>query len=482
MNASASGGLGIAGFLKHTDDSGSSGQWLKSWHKGGKGEIIVWLHTRAPIVPCMSHSFMREDEYTDKQSGKTVPTLRYPRYISPDPEVIHRNQYFRNEDGTLQIPPDLDPFLLLREWLRLADHLPLEEPIFKWNDEKNRKVVVWERGELSGLVKRGQNNFAHSIDTKIEYVYVMVNNDDIAAGPVLAREGKLLSQKISEVISFQQKQLGDVEGDPLQHPYAFLLTAQEAPSPMNIYKAHKAEPQRAPFTDEVWNQIASEDFPDPLPHGQPAEGDMAKIRADFEAVAQVELPFDAIFSEDPQERRSVMRPQASRRAPPRQSKAAEARGDVAAKPPLPVAGKPAAAPATTAKPVANQPVSQPAAGPQIRRKKVEPVAPPPAETIPCDDCKKPMLATDTKCANCGAEYEPIEDEAAAPAPAPAPVAAKPKTTTKPKPGAAAKPQSQQELPLSNEPVPIACWACSTRLDGEAICPSCGMDQGDQIPF
>ena len=100
-------GLGISGFIKHNDAQNSSrGQWLKQWKKNGKGEICVWLHTRAPIVPCHSHSFMLEDEYEDKETGRTLPVLRFPRFVSPDPEIVHKSQYFRNDDDTLQVPPE----------------------------------------------------------------------------------------------------------------------------------------------------------------------------------------------------------------------------------------------------------------------------------------------------------------------------------------------------------------------------------------
>jgi hypothetical protein len=363
-------GLGIAGLLKHTSDSGGGGQWLRTWRKKGVGEVTIWLHTRAPIVPCFSHSFMFEDEYEDKETQKTVPTLRYPRFVSPDAEIVHRNQYFRNDDGTMQVPPDLDPFLLLREWLRFgAEHIGLEDPIFKWHNAKERKDIVWERGTLSGQVKRGKNNFNHSLDTKLEYIYVVVDNDDVDAGPVLAREGKLVSQKIVEVIKHQQKQYGDVEGDPTQHPYAFQIIAEDASSPMNAYKAFKAE--RAAFSDEVWAQVSSEDFPDPLQYGQPSEGDMEKIRELFEQAAQVELPLDQIFSEDPAVRRDVTRPTGGgKRPPPRASKAAQSAGTgaqpkpAAVQPPVPQRS-------ATSKPDTSKPDATPAAAagggsPQMR--------------------------------------------------------------------------------------------------------------------
>jgi hypothetical protein len=489
-------GLGIASFIKHTNEGGGGKDWLRTWHKGGKGEITVWLHTRAPIVPSLTHSFMLEDEFEDKETGRMKPVLRYPRFVSPDAEIVARNQYFRNDDSykTMQVPPDRDPFLLLREWLRYADHIPLDAPVFQWNDEKNRKVVIWERGELSLLVKRQKNNFNHSLDVKLEYVYVVVDNENIDSGPVLMREGKLLSQKIVEVIKQQQKMHGEEEGDPVQHPYAFLLTAEDASSPMNVYKAFKNE--KAAFSDAVWEAISGDDFPDPLPYGQPAEGDPEKIRDAFERAMKVDLPLDEIFSEDPEVRRQLLKPTGMNRPPARASKASQVKA--AQNPPPPDARpKPTNGAATNAgKPAAATSASKPAAatgGPQMRRRRVEPPPPPEpepaAERIPCDaeGCGFQMLLTDTKCERCGAKYEVVPD-AAAPAHEQAPPP-KPSTSAKPKPSstvASATSQKPTGAASASTPKPAAadlnCWSCGSELNGATTCPACQVDQGDDIPF
>lgn len=474
----ASGGLGIAEFLKHGGDGGGGrGGWLREWRKNGKGEATIWLHTRAPIVPAFSHSFMLEDTYEDKETKKKTPTLRFPRFISPDPEIVTRNQFFR-DNGILRTPPDRDPFLLLREWLRFADHLALEAPIFQWQHFKERKTIVWDRGEISGLVKRGKHNWNHSLDTKIEYIYIVVDHDDAAAGAVFAREGKLLSQKMVEVIGYQRKEFGEDQGDPCQHPYAFRWIADDSSGvPLNAYKCFKAE--AAVCSDEIWNAIADDNHPDPVPLGEPGDGDMAKIRDAFKAAAQVDLPLDKIFSEDSEERRALCRP--ATRAPARSSKAAQQRSEAAPKPPAPTPRQPAAAAAQKPAPTTS--------GPQPRRKKVEPKVEPEVETIPCDDCGHQMLPTDSKCGGCGTEYE--IDEASAPTLPPKKPAQAPATAaTRPKPGPPTKQAPVEETP-GDEPVagPTNCWSCQADLTaverdskGILLCANCGLDQGDDIPF
>lgn len=502
-------GLGIADFLKHSDDANSSGggKWLKQWRKKLPGEVTIWLHTRAPIVATCTHSFAFEDEVTDRETGRKKSILRFPRWVSPDSEVVHKNQYFREDDGTLQVLPDRDPFLLLREWLRFQDNLALDEVVFKWNDEKNRKQIVWERGHLTGQVKRGQQNFNHSLDTKTDYVYVVVDNDAPDAGPVLAREGKLLSKKMSDVIKHQRKTFGEVEGDPIQHPYAIQWVAEDANSPMDMYKAYKAE--RAELTDEIWAAISGDDFPDPLPFGEPGDGDFEKIRDAMEAAMQIELPLDQIFSEDPAVRRAVAKPGAAvPRQAARQSKAAQAKqSPAAARPPAPTtAAKPATRPAAAAKPAQHAPTTaagiatlatavaaavadaKPAAGPQTRRRKVDPPAEPQpepepeptpeVESIACEECGASMLVTDAKCEGCGAEYEVDAEPPPPPAAKPAvkPAATKPKPVTKPK---AEEPAAAE----SGEGKELKCWSCGEHIeDDKELCPHCGIDLGDDVPF
>lgn len=452
------GGLNISEFLQQTSDQGNRGAWLKNWRPDNVGEITVWLHTQAPIVPSFNHVFMLEDEVNDKETGRPKQILRYPRFVSPDPKVVHENQYFR-EGGELRVLPDQDPFLILREWLRKAEHIGLNDAVFEWRDFKNKQRVTWERGELSGLEKRGKQNFGHSLDTKTEFVYVVIDNADLGSGIVLAREGKLLGQKMGEVIKQQMSQFGEEEGDPKQHPYAFRWVARSmktVKSPMDSYVVYKDE--KAKLTDEVRGLIEAEEYPDPLPHGQPGDGDMVKIRDAMEKAAKVELPFDLIFSEDPEERRALITGRAGKRTPPK-SKAANPPAPKAAAVPPPQAAAPAAAPA--------------AAG---RRKKVDKPAEPPPELIPCEDCSTPMLPTEAKCAKCGAEYE--VDAPAAPPPAAAKVNGAKKGQDVKAPASIA---SNADDEAGEESPATECWSCGAALTNGS-CTACGIDQGDQLPF
>jgi hypothetical protein len=480
---------GIGSFTKHAKQNSFGGQWLNDWKDDKK--IVIWLHTLVPPAACWSHAFQLLDVVEDKENGGAPKRImRYPRFVSPDPELVHRNQYFRKDDDAMRVPPDRDPFLLLREWLRRADSIALDQAVFQWKNPKDNEVTTWVRGELSGLVKRARSNFGHSLDTKQEYIFAVVRNDAPEQGVFLARESQLLGRKVSEVITQQQGMLGEEGGDPLLHPYPFVWEAnKKAASPMDMYKAYKHE--GAECSDEVWAAISSEEYPDPAEFCVARDGDMEKVRAAMEAAAQVDLPLDEIFSEEPGvrlalalgQRRAARGPArmpaaaGSQPAPgglpatqqrPAQSSAAPAaqRPAGAQRPGAQRPASTAAAPSTARPGASPKPATTAAAAPpakaaagQPRRKKVEKPKEPEVEKIPCDDCQHPMLPTETVCTKCGAVYETEAVAVAGGEPAADPA-------------------------VEEQAGPVVCFACGCEVDANNKCmsTSCGIDQGDDIPF
>jgi hypothetical protein len=505
--------MGISSFVEHTRKNSFGGSFLDKWKDDGK--IVVWLHTLVDPVAVWSHSFCFLDTVEDKESGKQKAILRFPHYVSPDPETVHRNQYFRkDDDDTLRVPPDRDAFLLLREWLRRAEHISLEQGVFRWTNPKNNDVQTWTRGELSGLVKRGRN-FGHSLDTKQQYLFAVVRNDAPKDGVFLARETALLGKRIAEVIKQRQEEHGEDGGDPQKHPYSFVWSYDDkAKSPMDSYKAWKGDHE---LTQDVWDAITSDSPPDLTEFSTPRDGDQDKIRAAMEDAAQVDLPFDEIFSEDPAVRLdlalgrakarpptraaapppasapSVAKPPVPRPAPgpaaarpaasvpatPAQRPAAPAQSSAVAKPGPVVRSPPAAPPAQAARPngaqrpppatgptppVATPGPASPAVAGRTRRRKPdpepepEPAPEPEEEQVACDDCGIAMPVSATKCPNpaCGAEYDVDPDDAGEAAEA-----------------APAEPAAA---------VATECWSCQGPVANDK-CSSCGIEQqSDEIPF
>lgn len=538
-----SSGIGLREFLGRDPDSQKMGggggrrDYVdREWKK--KGEFIFWLHALASPLPAFVHSFAEEREFEDKETKKTKRYLGFPRFNSPDPERVHANQFFRSkETGILKIltldrddekytRSFADPFLILREWLRWEvdrKRLSTEEVVFEWQNPKERELIRWEAGHLSGLEKRGERNWSASLDTKNEYVFVVVPEVN-PEKPLIFQETQLIGDAIRKVIKEQIESDGD-EGDPLgAKPYAFKVKYDaDEKSPMKKYTALRYN--QAKYRDEIYELINSEEYPDPAEQVKFHRDDLTKIRAAFEAAAQIDLPLDQIFDPDPEVRRLILIGEYDQG----RSTKASPRGDTQRQ-------EPQDAPRTGARPPATPGAAKPARGaapPQGgaqapaapgRRLKAPPAEKPvEPETVPCDRCGKQMDPKASVCPHCGAEYEvdgepeaapqesPKEEpkkKGAAPPPAskesePAPEA--PKRTGGRKRGGAAPPA---EKPAPREPgddgpeedaiaaaesrnapdgTPTKCWACGDprikkNEKGVFVCENCGVDQEDAVPF
>lgn len=456
----------LDGFLSDTGRGGSA--WLSKWKEAGK--IVVWLHTKSSPVKVYAHSFIVEDEIKDDETGKKKKILRFPKFVGPDSAEVYDKQFFRNRDhGGPERAPDRDPFLILREWLRVkceAGELAHDDVVFEWTDHKNSSIIKWTAGELSGLVKTGKRNFNHTLAAKCEYILAVIDDAHPDKGAQIARESKLLGDKLREEIKNQIESDGD-DGNPEVNPYAFKWTFDGNASVANMYGVSRFN--RAKLTDEIRDALAS-DPPDIAKYAEVHPDDMTKIRAAFEAAAQIDLPLDQIFSEDPAVRRAILRGDvvksggtAGRRAPER-----ERQRETEAEPTP-----------RTRKKVERADDADEEPAPRTRKRKEEPKPEPKPEPkrIPCDECGHPMLPTESKCPKCGAEYEVDGDEK--------PATSKPATQAKP---ATSKPKAEPEDDGDDgDEKPSACWSCgSTKVkknaDGDDICGNCGVDLGDDIPF
>lgn len=537
----SSDGLGLDEFLGFDPDAekGSGGVWLKPWKK--EGSIDIFLHLGAKIHPVWNHQFLHEieiDEKNDKgeKTGRKELKLSWPRFVSPDVASIHANQYFRDKQtGILseQFNKDKnkkliggsqaeaymrDPFLILREYLYHAVEKKLVDPesvLFEWiNHKKRDELIQWRVGEITGHIKRKFDDRGNNVNTKLEYIFVVVNFKNPGDGPKIARTTKLIGDKMREEIARQIESKG-VEGNPFEHPYCFRwrFNANEK-VPMKMYDVFRVD--KNPCTDEIWQAIGGApdpekgetwdiiEAPETAEYANVNDGDMDKIRQAFEQAAQFKLPLDEIFSDDWKVRESVVtgaiitggaqRPSStaasSQQARPAPGATPGAARQTTAATPAPVArsvgARTVTAPTTPA---------APASEPQSRRKKKEepkPVEPPPVEMITCegpDDetpCGHMLRMDEAKCPKCGAEYD-IGEQVVAPEPPP------PKPQPTAPNGARRPPATTQAVTESNgEEAPEAkCIACGdTRLEtvttedgGTAVkCGNCGFDQGDTIPF
>jgi hypothetical protein len=437
--------MGIDDFL--TKDPGGNrrrGNFF-SWKE--KKSAVIWLAIGAKINYAYQHTFPREDEIDVEENGmkKKKRILRFDRFISPDSDKINRDQHFREKKlpgAPMQTPPDLDPFLITREYLRSAIDRGVIAPdtvVFEFWDPKANQgmggMIQWRAGYLSRHVDRGKVYWNVSIDSKLQYTFLVVDNEDLDAGVQIAQEGQGIGDGVRELMKQQIDSLGEDKGNPFKSPYAMKWSFNpNAGKPADMYSVYRFD--RAEYTETIYKAIAEyEELPDVSKLVTPQPEDMTKIRASMQTSMRIELPLDMIFSTEKTDRMAVMRGEvrggggAVVAAPRSTATAVPATTGGVARPTgtagvarpgaqAPQGGAPAPAAVQTPAPVAQAAApgsSTPSTGIPSRRKKVEaaPPPPPPVETIPCDDCGHAMLATDTKCGGCGAVYEVEADPAAA---------------------------------------------------------------------
>lgn len=420
-------GLGLDQFLNHNEDGGGRRKFL-NWKD--KGKATVWLSTRASVAyPTWGHPFYSIGTWTDKKTDEEKEALNFNRFVSPDAEIVHQSQFFRDDNtDRMRVPPLLDPFLLLREWLRFECDAPNDAVVFKWTDPKTSEITEWRKGRLARLVEKGGGDWNQTLDTKLEYMFVVVDNESPADGVQIVRGTKLLGDQMKLAIKQEMESNGE-KGNPLKNPYAFRwVYDKNAKSPMQSYRAFRYN--GADLTDEIRELIMSPDFPDPTPDCRPRDGDKAKIRAAMEDAAQMDLPWDLIFSPRWVDGGGEATSSSSKSAPSGRA----------------------------------QETSSGSGEPRTRRKKAEP--PPEVPRIPCDDCGHPMLPTEAKCVKCGAVYE-VDGE-----PEPAPAAATgQKLAATPTPAA----------PKTATPPSERCWSCQGPVVNNR-CTECGLDVTDEVPY
>lgn len=430
-------GLDIGGFLHYDEGTGIKRFDMRKFRK--RGEAWIWLSkATAPTVayPKWSHAFIVHGVRKD-DDGVEVKCLRFPRYVSPEARVVNEQQHFRDDNDAMRVPPLKDPFLLLREVLRRrvrSGELDASAVVFEWKNPSDGELIEWHAGHLSRLEDRTKKTWGHSLDTKLEWIFVIVDNEDPEAGPQIVTVPKLLGDCMRATIKAEMDSNGVEDGNPFINPYCFKWVFDENAKKMtDMYTAHRYN--KAKLTDEVLEAIESTDYADPAPMIVPSAGDKDRIRAAMEAAAQIDLPWDEIFVDAWEDDATEFDPaKMDAEKPPQKSNAA---------------------------------------GGRSRRKKKEPEADKGYDPVPCDECRYPMHPQWPHCPSCGTEYEIDGDPIDPPRSL---EELKQKRAQGEKPDATPKGGAKGKKEPEN--TAQQCWSCGADIaDGADHCDNCGIDLG-----
>lgn len=391
---------GIDDFISESKGGGGGGRrgnYLKSWSKNisekpARGEIRVWLHPRGKLLKRWSHTFYRLNTFKEKT------TVRMTRFNSMESTEVCRAQYFLDNAGNRETPPQICPFALTLEWVRQqvrSGKIGWMDKIFAIGadvegvDQKTVEVVYaggWiglfdskevkeSKDKLKELSKAGirvDNAYRQKGFAQMQWVLSVVDDDKSEDGAKIATESKTLGDKFGEAIDKHRKALENPSWSPIDavtktkqriegEPVLFLLE-HDSSKPRGMTNSVTVLPKAEP-SDEV---LAAFEQDPPDTSEVLAQSNVAQLRAWFEEYwcHKIVPPWNELFA-----------------------KAMER-----------VKGTPAAELPEEFNPdnMGGGSTSTTAAEDDDK-------------FVACDRCDKAMPADATKCPNCGAEYEVDKD-------------------------------------------------------------------------
>lgn len=404
-------------FLNYKGSETTGGKRLKGW-ANDPGFLNWWMHTQQFPIAIWYHRLPELVVWSPKDAQDTKKKNIWGRQLAcHEDDKILKKMYFRNDDGSREFPPKKCGLCRCVECVyQMVRRGQLQDTdlIFKWegSDKPEENIALhaggfanyWKRDKLSDAEKERLKNsgiyfsgkqgvWRENAQAKLNYIFVGVNQDDVAAGVQVAVQTKDVGEKVRATINKEIASNDGDAGNPFINPYCIQV----------LYKAEEKEfgkkydalrMNRFKLTPEIERLIKGEK---PSVKKYTDKFDQALVRSQLESHALVDLPWDRIFDVE-----------AGPVEPPGPKTSAQVPADVKpsapAAPPAPAAAAPAAS--------------------SGGRRRVEP----PKEEMgdPCDDCKAPMTKTQTKCTQCGAVYANDTPAPAAAAPAaPAAPAAEP---------------------------------------------------------
>jgi hypothetical protein len=388
-------------FLGHSGQT-TKNTYLGDWKGKTPAQVDTWLNVNAKISALWRHRVPRIAEVEDKQSREKRLEIWGLNANCPENEEVLKNIHKRDRNtGERLFPPTTCPVCMMIEWFWQevnAGKISWVEPVFEWRagegrSEKRQTVHAGglynaygkrnmsdaERKELTDAGIRLTDAWGESQLAKLNYIFVVVNQNDVKSGVQVAVETALLGDRVKSVIrkEIERYPNNPAKGNPIHSPYCIRWKYDEKAS--EIQKRYDAMPIEIPLSPEVEALIRAE-APDLSSLKGPPR--WSEVRENLEAHCLLkDVPWDRFFAKvkDQEEGTDF---EFGANAPP------------APAPKAPTPPPPAAAKAPVV--------------PQIdKREKEEPVC-------ACDGCGKEIKLSDTKCPHCGHSY--VVDAAPTPPP------------------------------------------------------------------
>ncbi len=310
-------------FLDHSGSDSGSTSVLK-WKEDGSIDVLI--HPRAPFYAVWSHSWFHLGK--DRETGE--PKIFFSRWNSYEDEEILKKSRFRGDDGEYEvqypwhtkpvsyhgarrIPPVLDPFALLLEWVREqidgTETIGWLDVIFDIDtDSGDDNATVIHAGGFCGLFSakdmdkeeetamkkagiRRSEAFKEEGKARMQYVMTVVPYKKPSEGPTVAIEAEALGKKFKQMI----KDMRDDGRDPRTNPVVFRWKYDEGASFSDKYSV--AVRTNDTITEDHTAALAKE-WPQEKVDRVISLGNLVALRESFERwwKHKVIPPWDAIFA------------------------------------------------------------------------------------------------------------------------------------------------------------------------------------------
>jgi hypothetical protein len=225
-------------FLRHRATERSAG-YLKSWKDKNPPEINTWMTMKRLPIILWQHPFAKAFVRENKDTRKSERLVYGGQWNCREDEAVLKRQYHRKDDGTRKVPPIKCPMCRMIELVRdLVEegHMHWLQPIFRFVADKEKESRVVHAGGLFGMFRnddmtddevkeakaagiRFDEAWMENSYAKCNYVFCVVDNDNVQEGVQIATVPALLGDKVKEVISDRSKSLGSEAGNPWLNPY-----------------------------------------------------------------------------------------------------------------------------------------------------------------------------------------------------------------------------------------------------------------------
>lgn len=452
-------------FLAHKTGAGAGGKFLKDWKKI-PGYIDTFLHTRRLPIVVWSHNFPKVFIKTVRETGVVTRKVFSTGWNCWEDEEVLKDQY-RVEEGRRLVPPQTCPMCRLTEvmrWFVFTNQIHWCTPVFNvptqpgeapiiihaggmFNQFGSKKLTDAQKEEMRKYRIFQTDAWKENCIPKAQYVFTIVDVNNVSAGVQITTESSLLGDKVKTVIADAKVRLGAEKGNPILHPYAIRWESRKNEEQFDK-KYHAIGPlDSVPLTPAILALIKGEP---PNLDRYTARFNVKTWRAFAEAhyVGNVTIPWDVICApaEKLQEEEEARKKETDGSFNPDELEEEDGVDHVAPPPGSTAPNVPAMPP-----PLAGAPPPPP---PPLSM--AQPAPPPDDETVACDDCNKEMAMSDPKCPHCGKVY--VVEQAAPPPPPPRRTrsqaqggAAAPPPPPPPPPGAVAAPPPPPGPPDPNNP-------------------------------